>query len=351
MRIQNIKLRNFRNHQDTKLDFDGETTLIIGKNGAGKTNLLEAIHLLATTKSLHSKYDKEMISHDKKFARIDANINPNGDKQKLELLITKSDKFENASSKKVKLDKVARSLNNFAGTLNTVLFTPHDVELFTASPSIRRKYLDALFFQIDKKYKRATSQYTKAVRQRNKILEQIRDFGTGKNQLEYWDEKVIETGTIIQNSRDDYFDFVQKIINTHIDTLSSEDTTCEIIYNKSEINPDALKESQDTEIRAGRTLIGPHRDDFSINYNNHDIARYGSRGQKRTTILALKLCEIDFINKYLDRRPILLLDDIFSELDEGHKDAVTNSFDLQQTIITSAEPINMGKAIHLINIG
>lgn len=350
MKIQDIKLKNFRNHEDTKLDLNGESMLIVGRNGAGKTNLLEAIHLLATTKSLHAKYDREMVSHDKDFTRLDATINPNGDEQTLELIIKKSDKFDNASSKRVKLDKVAKSLNDFAGTLNTVLFTPHDVELFTASPATRRKYLDALFFQIDKKYKRAISQYTKATRQRNKLLEQIRDFGTGYNQLEYWNEKLIETGQTIQNQRDNYFDFIQKTINKHMENLNKEEVTCEIIYQKSNINKETLEEKQSTEIKAGRTLIGPHRDDFSINFNNHDIARFGSRGQKRTTILALKLCEIDFINRHKDRRPVLLLDDIFSELDADHKDTVQNIIYLQQTIITNAEPITTIENCKTINL-
>ncbi len=127
MKINSISLKNFRNHEKLKIELNGESHLIFGDNGVGKTNILEAIHLLATTKSLRATYDVEMIAHESDFARIDAIIEPNGNEKFLEMVITKTPRSENTSSKKVKLDKVNKSLNNFAGNLNTVLFTPHDV--------------------------------------------------------------------------------------------------------------------------------------------------------------------------------------------------------------------------------
>lgn len=350
MKIKQLRLTNFRNHKNLNLDLKGESTLIIGPNGSGKTNILEAIHLISTTKSLRAQYDREMISHKGKYARIEAEIFPNGESKALEMTLIKSDKFENKASKKVKINKVNKSLNNFAGTMNSVLFTPHDIEMFTNSPSVRRKYLDLLFFQIDKDYKRAHSQYIRAVRQRNKVLEKMRDLGVGQDELEYWTEKILVTGTLIQNKRRSFFDFVQENIHRHAEQLNDEPILYEIKYDLSELSEERLEKYKDAELASARTLVGPHRDDFFIKYNDFDVAKYGSRGQKRTTLLAIKLCEIDFINKHLGRRPILLLDDIFSELDEVHKEAVLNIVDLQQTIITSAEDAGFNGKLNKITL-
>ncbi|MBI2414841.1 DNA replication and repair protein RecF [candidate division WWE3 bacterium] len=350
MKIDRLVLTNFRNHENFTVDFDGKSCLIVGDNGLGKTNILEAVHLLSTTKSLRTEFDKEMISHDKNFARIELTAFPNGDKTLLEMVITKSDRFENSSSKKVKIDKVAKSLNTFAGTINTVLFTPHDVEIFTSTPSVRRKHLDSLFFQIDRTYKKATSEYTKAIKQRNKLLEMMRDFGTGSDQIEFWTTKAVESGKIIQDKRERFFDFARENTQKHGKKLNRDDVTYEINYDKSEISAERLNKYKDAEIASCKTLVGPHRDDFSINFNGYDVARYGSRGQKRSTVLALKLCEIDFIDKAVGKRPILLLDDIFSELDQTHKDAVLNIIGMQQTIITSAEKENNDMGLKTVEI-
>lgn len=342
MKINKLELTNFRNHSNLELKFDGHATLLIGPNGAGKTNILEAIHLLATTKSLRAQYDREMISHGEKTARVYAEISPNGKSdEKLEMAIVANEKYQNMSSKRVKINKVNKSLSNFAGTFNSVLFTPHDIEIFTASPSVRRKYIDLLFFQIDREYKRAHSEYTHAVRQRNKILEKIRDLGQGQDEIEYWTEKILAKGSLLQAKRRVLFTFIQETLPHHSSKLNKDPIVYEVEYDANEITEERLKKYEKAEIASARTLIGPHRDDFFIKYNGFDVARFGSRGQKRATILAIKLCEIDFISKHLDRRPVLLLDDIFSELDEEHKEAVVNIVDLQQTIVTSAENIEL----------
>lgn len=350
MNIYNLKLKNFRNHVSTEWNFEGNSILLVGENGAGKTNILEAIHLMATTKSLRADYDLEMISHDENFARIEAEIKANGDSKTLEMLISKTPRSENTSSKKVKIDKVAKSLNNFAGTINTVLFTPHDVELVTNSPSIRRRHIDALFFQIDKGYKKATSDYKKAIRQRNKLLEQIREFGIGKDQLDYWTEKVIENGKVIQDKRFKFFDFANHNIEKFSNMLNTDKTDYVLKYLKNEINKERLEKYKHAEIAAAKTLIGPHRDDFLITINDFDVSKFGSRGQKRTVILALKLCEIDFIENQLSRRPILLLDDIFSELDDAHREAVLEIVNLQQTIITTADKNDVKNGLTTLEI-
>jgi len=350
MNISKLKLKNYRNHKELDMEFGTDSVLILGPNGSGKTNVLEAIHLLATTKSLRAHYDREMISHDENSAVLETNIDINGDKKDLEMIITKSEKSENMSSKRVKIDKVKKSLNNFAGTFNSVLFTPHDIEIFTQSPSIRRKYMDLLFFQIDKEYKRAHSEYIRAVRQRNKVLEKIRDLGVGKDEIDYWTDKILAKGSLLQAKRRVFFTYLQEQIGAHAEKLNTEPVVYEIEYDANEINEERLEKYKDAEIASARTLVGPHRDDFAVKYNGFDVGRFGSRGQKRATMLAVKLCEIDFINKHLDRRPVLLLDDIFSELDEDHKESVLNVVDMQQTIVTSAEDLKLNGKLRRIHL-
>ena len=206
-----------------------------------------------------------------------------------------------------------------------------------------------MFFQIDREYKRTHSQYIKAVRQRNRVLEKIRDFGAGKDEIEYWTEKVLSMGSLLQAKRRVFFTFVQEEIHKHVEKLGV-DGKYEIHYVVNEINEERLKKYESAEIASAQTLVGPHRDDFLIKLNGFDLASFGSRGQKRTTLLALKLCEIDFINEHLDRRPILLLDDIFSELDNPHRKAVINIIDLQQTIITSAEDLEFNGSLERISL-
>lgn len=350
MKIDKLLLENFRNHKELVLNLNGESALIVGKNGTGKTNILEAAHMLSTTKSLRATYDREVISHNEDYARMVMSVIPNGNLKELELFVVKSQRSKNSSTKKAKVDKVKKSLTDFAGNINSVLFTPHDVELFTQSPSKRRGYLDSIFYQMDKSYKRAHRNYKKAVRSRNKLLDNIREFGTGKDQLPYWDEKIIETGKLIQKRRKQFLDFVQKNINNYANKLNSQKIKYEVVYDKNKISKEKILNKRPSEIGAARTLVGPHRDDFIIKFNKHDISSFGSRGQKRTTILSLKLCEIDFINKVLGRRPILLLDDIFSELDESHKTAVTNIIGLQQTIITTADENDLKNGLKVIRL-
>ncbi len=330
MKISNLNLTNYRNHIDQKLEFDPQTTLIIGDNGAGKTNVLEAIHLLATTKVFRPGYDHEVITHDTNFARAEANIEANGDSHLLEVMVIKNPNYENLSSKKVKLNKVAKPVQKVAGILNTVLFTPENIQIITGPPTLRRDYMDAVLFQTDARYKVAHTQYIKIMRSRNKLLETIAKTGRGWRQIEFWNKKLAENGKIIQKGRGELLKFFKDKLPGHGKVLNG-DIPVDIVYKKSPINLGQVEK----EILARRTLSGPHRDDLEILLDERNISNFGSRGQQRSVLLALKLCEIDFLLDKRGARPVLLLDDIFSELDEHHREAVGSIVDKQQTIITS----------------
>ena len=337
MIMHTLTLSNFRNHKNFTIDFNGDSVLIVGPNGSGKSNILEAIHYLSTTKSLRVRFDKELISHNENIMRIEAGAKISGDLTNLELVLVASAVFENAATKKVKINKVSKTLQKFAGTITSVLFSPPDIELFSGPPSRRRRYMDQVLYQTNHSYKRAHAQYTRVLKQRNKVLWQVKEKKANISQLDFWNAAMIRTASILHEKRQEYFDFINANISRYAKELNGTDFTYDLIYTKSELSNERLQQYIDREIAARTTLLGPHRDDFRVVLSKYDIATFGSRGQQRSTLLALKLCELDFITQKTGQRPVLLLDDIFSELDEQHRKAVTEIVGMQQTIITSAD--------------
>jgi len=350
MKIFDLKLTNFRNHSKLNINLDEKLTLITGPNGSGKTNILEAIYILGTGKSHRSRYDKDLIQHKKDFCTIEANIQTNGDRLNLQIQIQKNEKFENVSIKKAKINKVAKSMQYFTGIFNCVLFSPQDIELITDSPSLRRRYVDTVLSQVDINYKRSLSSYNKAVRQRNKLLEIISEGQHAWSQIIFWTKQVLEHGQVIQENREKFFKTISKTILKNGKKLNTEKTKMEIKYLKNEISEERLEKYKQREIGARTTLVGPHRDDFKIYFNGHNVSEFGSRGEQRSCVLALKLSELEFIEKTKKEKPVLLLDDIFSELDKKHQQAVLETIDNQQTTITTTASLEFLEKKHIKTI-
>jgi len=353
MRIKNIKLTNFRNYTKAEFDFDSRLTLIKGPNGVGKTNILEAIYLTATVKSPRTHYDRDVINYDKEFCTILAETLMQEEKYSLELQIIKSDKFENASSKRAKVNKTPKTIHYFAGIFNAVLFMPEDILLVTESPSRRRRYIDMVLSQTDDAYKRTHTLYLKALKRRNKVLEMLHDEDKGHYQINYWDDQILEHGQFIQQKRDEFFNYISEKIMENSAKLGGngeKDSEYKIIYKKNEITKERIDKYRQKEILARSTLVGPHRDDFEIYFDGHNLAHFGSRGQQRTAILALKLSEMEFIEHKTGEHPVLLLDDIFSELDTTHRKTVIKTIKHHQTIITSAEDVDFVKDAKIIEL-
>jgi DNA replication and repair protein RecF len=337
MRINTLNLRNFRNHSKAEFDLDSDLILITGPNGSGKTNILEAIHLLTVGKSGRARYDRDLINYDQNFCTIRGTTLVDQDNYDLEMQIVKSDSFENASTKKVKVNKVPKAQKYFCGVFNSVLFIPEDIHLITGAPSDRRRYLDMLLSQADNEYKGALDLYTKSLKQRNKLLEMINELDKGWEQLDYWTAHVLKNGQVIQTKRERFFDEISPQLLKTGQLLNNPDTETALKYKKNLLSPERIESHQAKEIAAKTTLIGPHRDDFEVFLNGHNSAEFASRGQQRSIILALKLCEIDYIESKKGERPVLLLDDIFSEFDDAHKKAVIETIGKQQTIVTSSD--------------
>ena len=340
MRINNLKLKNFRNQSDLSISFEGDLTLITGENGSGKSTILESVHLLSTGRTKTSKYDKDQIQYGENFCSVEAEVKIDDQRFDMEIQVVKNPKFENVSIKKVKINKVPKSMSYFTGIFNSVLFSPQDIQLITGAPSERRKYMDDLISQVDGDYKKNLSEYLRAVRQRNKLLEKINKGLGGWDQINFYTNQILRNGKVIQEKRERTFEEIGPVILENGKILGERNTEVEVMYKKNEINEDRLEEYKNKEIAAMTTLIGPHRDDFEILFNGHDVSNFGSRGEQRSCVLALKIGEVKFIKNKKSDSPVLLLDDIFSELDDKHQKAVLGTIEDKQTIITSTSTPN-----------
>ena len=342
MTLQTLTLQDFRSYSKRDFSFTSLATLVVGANAAGKTNILEAIMLLATGRSFRAGVEREMIRIGCEIARIRADI-PDG---ALELVLTPGAvNGKVAPRKKYLVHDVPRRMVDFVGNLRAVLFWPEDLEIITDSPSIRRRYLDAVLMQADSEYRRSLASYEKGLRQRNRLLDLIGEGKAHRSQLVFWNQLLIKAGAYITDTRATYLTFVNTQAFTH--------HAFQVLYDKSVISEARLDQYKDEEVAAKATLVGPHRDDFSVQGKEHgalesdfrDLSKYGSRGEQRLAVLWLKLSELSFIQHATGVRPILLLDDIFSELDEGHRALITKVVKEQQTIITSADIDSIPAAI------
>lgn len=341
MILKKLQLQNFRSYQKHNFEFSDNTTLILGNNGAGKTNLLEAIFLLATGKSFRAERDEQMVLYGQEFGRVEGHLGggrtDSFEVEKLAVVLTKPKRFL--------INNVAKRQLDFVGHLRVVLFRPEDIDLVLGSPSLRRDYLDMVLEPADREYRRCSLSYRKGLRQRNKLLELIRDGKARRQQLLFWDELLIKNGTMISAKREEYLNFVnQKLQLRHL----------KLVYDPSRISPARLIQYADNEVAAAKTLVGPHRDEFRFIYQRSgklekDLSLYGSRGEQRMAVFGVKLAELAFLGD-----AVLLLDDIFSELDHSHRQAVIELIDKQQTIITTTDehllPLKYQKKVHLIKL-
>ncbi len=331
MVLEDLHLKNFRSFGEKSFSFSPLTNLILGPNTSGKTNILEAIYLLATGQSFRAEVEKEMIKTPEEIARIKGQIRAaDNEARELEIVLTGGQvNKQPAPHKKYLVNSVSKRMVDFLGNLRAVLFWPEDLDLVTNSPSHRRKYLDFVLTQVDQEYRRSLLSYEKGLRQRNKLLERIRDEGINRSQLLFWDKLLIKNGSLITDKR---MAFLEEINEFFLSGFPFR-----LAYDKSVISEARLAQYAQEEVAAATTLVGPHRDDFKFLLGERDISLFGSRGEQRIGILWLKLAELAFVTNQTGERPLLLLDDIFSELDHEHRDLVLKVIPEQQTIMTTTD--------------
>lgn len=332
MFLKQLNLTNFRNYEALELNFDKRPTILFGNNAAGKSNVLEAVYLLSTAKSQRVQTEDELIKKEEQFAKAEAVIEENGETEILLVILNRPTK-ELLFKKKVYVNGISRRTIDFLGHMPAVIFYPSDINLITGPPSLRRWHLDLGLAQVDSEYKRSLTFYEQYLTARNKVLKRIRDGLGRKDELTYWTESLIREGAVLGNKRKRFFEFAAGLPESLGDFRFE--------YIQSEATEEKLIEKSVREIAAAATLIGPHRDDFNIYLGDRNIAHYGSRGEQRTATLAFKLVQLEYMARVLGKRPILLLDDVFSELDARHRAQISEVVSRQQTVIATVELENI----------
>ncbi len=332
MIIKSIKLEHFRNYESLDLDFEKGTNILYGDNAQGKTNVLEAIYLSATTKSHKGSKDKEIIKFEEDESHIRTILDKEGMEYRVDMHLRKN------KSKGIAINgQPIKKAADLVGLLNVVFFSPEDLSIIKNGPSERRKFVDMELFQIDKYYLYNLNQYNKIINQRNKLLKDFY-FNTDLNEtLQVWNMQLVTYGKQIISRREKFVEQLNDIILDIHKNLSGNKEHLEIIYEPNVSEDDfesKLKMSQDKDIKLKMTSVGPHRDDFCFMVNGVDIRKYGSQGQQRTAALSLKLAEIELVKKVTGDHPILLLDDVLSELDSNRQNYLLNNIGDIQTIIT-----------------
>ena len=355
MRCRHLSLTNFRTYGRLELDLPPGVSVLCGNNAQGKSNLLEALYMLATTRSFRTTSERELVSWhagaDERFARISAEIERQGSTSRLDIILVEpaAGNAANAAAgartraiqKRVRLNQQPRRAMDVLGQFNSVLFTPADVELITGSPAQRRRYLDIMLCQVDPHYVRVLSQYQRVLTQRNALLRRLRDRRLPADQLRYWTEQVVALGSELIVSRGQAISILNSCLADIHPRLVDDRTSLGSVYRSSvtelpsalasepgavprgdDVRPAVaaqftaqLDAQQERERRQGATIVGPHRDDLAFTVDGMDLNRFGSRGQQRTAALAVKLAEVAVMQQRTGERPVLLLDDVLSELD------------------------------------
>ena len=332
MIIKSIELNNFRNYENLHISFDAGTNILYGNNAQGKTNILEAAYLSGTTKSHKGSRDREMI----RFGTEEAHIRT---------IVIKSDReyqidmhLKQSRSKGIAIDKMPiRKAVDLFGILNIVFFSPEDLNIIKNGPSERRRFLDSELCQLDKIYLADLTNYNKILGQRNKLLKDMIFRPELSDTLSVWNAQLIETGKKIIRRRKGFVDELSEIIHDIHYRISGEKEELTLTYepNIDDIFfEDELNRAKLKDMKLCQTSVGPHRDDLLFSIGDVDIRKFGSQGQQRTSALSLKLSEIEIVKRSIKDTPVLLLDDVLSELDGNRQNYLLNNIYDTQTIIT-----------------
>jgi DNA replication and repair protein RecF len=389
MFLSHLSLTHFRNYQRLELDFTQRLTLLQGHNAQGKTSLLEAIFLLATSKAVHAQADREVVDWQAQeepipFCRVAGVVTgqPGSPARPLELEVIFTPRADGANfGKQVKINGAAKRSLDLVGLLRAVLFLPEDVRLVDGGPSERRRYLDTALCQIDAGYCRALAEYQKVLAQRNSLMKNLRDQAAAPSaaaieaQLQFWDERLVQHGSVVLARRHNFSAELDVLARQRHKELSGGSETLRLEYLPSfnygplseaeykrwqveGVNENfagwgafttsaaevalryraKLAERRSRELAAGATLYGPHRDDLRFVVNGRNLHQYGSRGQQRSAALATKLAEVQAMTMATGAAPLLLLDDVMSELDAQRRSMLLAALEgVQQAIITTTD--------------
>lgn len=344
MHIKDLRLGNYRNYETLDISFENHVNVILGENAQGKTNMMEAVYVLAMAKSHRTSNDKDLIRWKSEYAKIEGRVHKSNGEFPMELVISRK-------GKKAKVNHLEQKrLSQYVGNMNIVMFAPEDLHLVKGNPQVRRRFIDMEMGQISPVYLYEMSQFQKILQQRNHYLKQLQ---TNKQKdytmLDVLTEQFIEVSVKIIQKRYEFVQLLEEWARPIQSSITRNQETLRLVYKPFVDVSDCFDWSKlinifeekflsirKREIDRGVTLIGPHRDDLLFFVNGHDVQQFGSQGQQRTTALSVKLAEIELIHAEIGEYPILLLDDVLSELDDFRQSHLLNTIrDKVQTFVTT----------------
>lgn len=374
MQLRHLSLTNFRNFTRLETTFPAGITLLMGDNAQGKTSLLEAIYYLTSASSPHASNERQLINmlamqDESPFAKLNAEIEREGDLRRVEIrLILENAVGETRLRKEVLINGIKRRVGDLPGEFNAVLFLPQDMHVLEGSPSLRRRYLDDAISQADPRYSQTLRRFGRVLTQRNALLKQIQDGSGSADQLGFWDQKLSELAADLMRARAvGLHELESQAVEIHADLTRGRETLrirytpafhpgdhpggqlglpMEGAFDWVGMSREAMRQglldtflrSRAQEIGRGMTLTGPHRDDFGFISNGIDLHTFGSRGQNRTAMLALKLAEVEWLREKTGRWPVLLLDEVLAELDvQRREDLLARVAKAQQALLTTTD--------------
>ncbi|MBP2243142.1 DNA replication and repair protein RecF [Cytobacillus eiseniae] len=344
MHIEQLLLNNYRNYEQLEVHFENKVNVILGENAQGKTNVMESIYVLAMAKSHRTSNDKDLIRWDQEYAKIEGRVQKNHGSLPMQLVISKK-------GKKAKCNHIEQQrLSQYVGNMNVVMFAPEDLDLVKGSPQVRRRFIDMEIGQVSPIYLHDMSQYQKILRQRNHYLKQLQiKKVTDHTMLEILTEQFIQMAVKIISKRFAFLQLLEKWavpihqgISRGLETLKIEYKPSADVSDEQELSKminiyeEKFAKIKNREIERGTTMFGPHRDDLLFFVNGRDVQTFGSQGQQRTTALSVKLAEIELIHSEMGEYPLLLLDDVLSELDDYRQSHLLNTIQGKvQTFVTT----------------
>ena len=330
MFIESIELLNYRNYKQLHMDFHSGTNVLYGDNAQGKTNILEAVYVCSTTKSHKGSKDKEIVRFGEEESHIKMTVRRDGIPYRIDMHLKKN------RTKGVAVNGVPiKKASELFGIVNVIFFSPEDLNIIKNGPAERRRFLDLELCQLNKVYVYDLVQYNRVVVQRNKLLKEMDSDPSLKDTLNIWDSQLVRFGSELIRLRTRFVEELNELIREIHFHLSGEKEELEIRYEPN-VTPETFEAelSRNQELRQRLTLTGPHRDDLNFIVNGADIRKFGSQGQQRTAALSLKLSEIELVKRTVKDYPVLLLDDVLSELDGKRQEHLLSEISHIQTLIT-----------------
>ncbi|MGE3074920.1 MAG: DNA replication/repair protein RecF [Dehalococcoidia bacterium] len=362
MYIFDLQLTNYRNYVRSAIKLEKGLNLFVGENAQGKSNLLESVYLLSTLRSSRASHDSDLvrndiISSDFPVARLSAEVERSAGNLQIELAVVgRSTDPSHRAGKRVRVNGVPRKASDAVGQLCAVLFTTLDIEIVAGPPLMRRRYLDMMISQVDRGYLRAMQKYSKVLQQRNSLLKRIQNREANAHELNFWDQELAHAGGLIFWARAEALGHVVPQAMMQMERLTDGLESLQLTYRPSLGGLDAtdspiddsewtarmlkaLQNLRSREINAGATLVGPHRDDIQVEIDDMPADSFASRAQQRTAALSMRLAEASYLRRALGDDPVVLLDDVLSELDARRRKGVLEYIDtFQQTLVTTADP-------------